>query len=567
MKPAGSICPRRHSVALTYPGNLQAIYTYDKMDRPISLQSKEGAAAAVYVVKNSPAPTYKAYGPLATLVFNTTTNRTETRAYDFRNQPTSITLSSSLFTLNYTPDKVGNITPQQRTLPAPTETRGYGYQDWQYYLTCGSGPWGGTACAPSPTGNPLQWTYDRIGNRATEVRAGLTDSYVYDDNSGATGDTAVLDVVNLGVLGTRDYTFDNGGFLTQIAAGANVLDFTFDDAGELGSVVRGAQSLTNSYDGRGFLQSAADATSGGYVNATYSSSGLLHSLERLPATGGNLERHNVLYFAGRPIAIWKKVGVAAATTTYLVTDHLGTPAYALNQAGTEYWKGGLEPFGRDWQEGTANDTLTKGIFLRFPGQWDDGLFANATLGGDVYYNVHRWYESQTGRYTRVDPLHSVPVALEREVGGNDPERFSPLFIYAASNPMSYIDPLGLLQFKGCTTDQERAIRPAFDEYCGKASTDGFRNCMCDKPSIPEGLGRLCGNPALTVRCKQDSGGSCSGNCAWSVPFGTTIRLCPGAWDDGRCGPLGCTLLHEMTHQLGHGGEKHPQQVEKCLGCS
>ena len=96
------------------------------------------------------------------------------------------------------------ITQQQRTLPAPTETRGYGYQDWQYYLTCGSGPWGGTACSPSPTGNPLQWTYDKIGNRATEVRAGLTDSYVYDDNSGATGDTAVLDVVNLGVLGTRD---------------------------------------------------------------------------------------------------------------------------------------------------------------------------------------------------------------------------------------------------------------------------------------------------------------------------------------------------------------------------
>jgi RHS repeat-associated protein len=322
------------------------------------------------------------------------------------------------------------ITQQQRTLPAPTETRGYGYQDWQYYLTCGSGPWGGTACSPSPTGNPLQWTYDKIGNRATEVRAGLTDSYVYDDNSGATGDTAVLDVVNLGVLGTRDYTFDNGGYLSQIAAGANVLDFTFDAAGELGSVVRGAQSLTNSYDGRGFLQSAADATSGGSVNATYSSSGLLHSLERLPATGGTLERHNVLYFSGRPIAIWKKVGAAAATTTYLVTDHLGTPAYALNQAGTEYWKGGLEPFGRDWQEGTANDMLTKGIFLRFPGQWDDALFTSATLGADAYYNVYRWMEPSTGRYFSPDPIGL---------------KGSPnLFEYANGRPFVFTDPDGRL---------------------------------------------------------------------------------------------------------------------------
>ena len=361
------------------------------------------------------------------------------------------------------------ITQQQRTLPAPTETRGYGYQDWQYYLTCGSGPWGGTACSPSPTGNPLQWTYDKIGNRATEVRAGLTDSYVYDDNSGATGDTAVLDVVNLGVMGTRDYTFDNGGYLTQISAGANVLDFSFDDAGELGSVVRGAQSLTNSYDGRGFLQSAADATSGGSVNATYSSSGLLHSLERLPATGGTLERHNVLYFAGRPIAIWKKVGVAAATTTYLVTDHLGTPTFALNQAGTEYWKGGLEPFGRDWQEGTANDMLTKGIFLRFPGQWDDGLFANATLGADCFYNLHRWYQPLAGAFASADPLG---------LGLGD----HTLYSYVEQQPLSLSDPMGLFSVRLVPQDYDQIQRTCQRKGALGCTKPKFRvdcSCGCD----------------------------------------------------------------------------------------
>ncbi|MEO8276993.1 MAG: RHS repeat-associated core domain-containing protein [Thermoanaerobaculia bacterium] len=435
-------------LTITYPGSLQAIYTYDKMDRPITLQSKEGAATAVYVVKNSPLATYRAYGPLSTLRFDLATDRDETRAYDFRNQPTSITVSGSLFTLNYTTDDVGNITQQQRTLPAPTETRGYSYQDWQYYLTCGSGPWGGTACSPSPSGNPLQWTYDKIGNRATELRAGLTDGYVYDPNSGATGDTAVLDVVNLGVMGTRDYTFDAGGYLNQIAAGANVLDFTFDDAGQLAEVERTAasQDLTMSYDGRGFLAEADDAASGGSVKATYSSGGLLHySLERKPTSVATVERHNVLYFAGRPIAIWKKVGAAAATTTYLVTDHLGTPVYALNQAGTEYWKGGLEPFGRDWQEGTANDMLTKGIFLRFPGQWDDGLFTNATLGGDSYYNVRRWYETQGGKYAASDPM-----GLR---GGLN------LFDYAKARPTKNVDVLGLVwhakDCNSCCTDSER----------------------------------------------------------------------------------------------------------------
>jgi len=167
----------------------------------------------------------------------------------------------------------------------------------------------------------------------------------------------------------------------------------------------------------------------------------------------------------------------------------------------------------------------------------------------------------------VDPLHSVPAFQLEPTRALDPEFFSPLFSYAAGNPLSYIDPLGLLQYKGCSAEQQAVIGPAFGDYCGRAKGDGFKGCMCDKPSIPEGLGRLCGNPALTVRCKSDAGGSCSGNCAWSVPFGTIIRLCPGASDGARCGPLGCTLLHEMTHQLGHGGEKYPQQVEKCLGCS
>lgn len=47
----------------------------------------------------------------------------------------------------------------------------------------------------------------------------------------------------------------------------------------------------------------------------------------------------------------------------------------------------------------------------------------------VFYNVHRWYEQGTGRYTRPDPL-----GLE---GG------SHLFAYSLSNPLTVSDPLGM----------------------------------------------------------------------------------------------------------------------------
>ncbi|MFN7942366.1 MAG: hypothetical protein U0X73_12270 [Thermoanaerobaculia bacterium] len=63
------------------------------------------------------------------------------------------------------------MTQQQRTAPAPTETRTYGYQDWEYYLASGAGPW---------SGSPLSWTYDKIGNRMSETRGGLSDGYVFE---------------------------------------------------------------------------------------------------------------------------------------------------------------------------------------------------------------------------------------------------------------------------------------------------------------------------------------------------------------------------------------------------
>ena len=89
----------------------------------------------------------------------TTTARTVTRNFNLRYAPTSIVVSGNLLTWNYTVDLVGNPTAISQTQPAAV-SRTYGYQDWQYYLTSGAGPWSG----------PLSWTYDKIGNRLTETR-------------------------------------------------------------------------------------------------------------------------------------------------------------------------------------------------------------------------------------------------------------------------------------------------------------------------------------------------------------------------------------------------------------
>src|SRR5690606_21781565 len=121
----------------------------------------------------------------------------------------------------------------------------------------------------------------------------------------------------------------------------------------------------------------------------------------------------------------------------------------------------FEPFGEDWQAGTLMNSLGKGIFLRMPGQWKDPLWSDATYPMELFYNVHRWYETGTGRYLSVDPLnHSgvVPVeaaqlpprAYEQRYWGGMSElsltasdvRGTP-FAYGAGQPTRFIDPLGL----------------------------------------------------------------------------------------------------------------------------
>jgi hypothetical protein len=49
----------------------------------------------------------------------------------------------------------------------------------------------------------------------------------------------------------------------------------------------------------------------------------------------------------------------------------------------------------------------------------------------MFHNVHRWYEPQTGRYTRPDPIHKGSATRDGE------------YSYVMSRPTRFTDPLGL----------------------------------------------------------------------------------------------------------------------------
>ncbi len=91
------------------------------------------------------------------------------------------------------------------------------------------------------------------------------------------------------------------------------------------------------------------------------------------------------------------------------------------------------------------------MFLRFPGQWDDATWAESGEGGEIVYNVYRWYGTETGRYGRVDPLVSqISILFAQGLLIGDPG--SP-YNYSLQRPLVLTDPLGLLSNdpNGCVT--------------------------------------------------------------------------------------------------------------------
>jgi RHS repeat-associated protein len=558
---------------VTYPGDLKAISTFDRMDREASMTLQQGAGPVTTVVSAGAA--YKAFGPLASMVHPTTTSRTVTRDYDLRYAPTAITVSGSQLTWSYTVDGAGNPTAISQTQPSSV-SRTYGYQDVQYFLTSASGPWNG----------PLSWSYDRIGNRLSETRDAITDGYGYEANSGLTGNTARLDLVTLGIGGTRDYGFDAGGFLDTVDLGANDVDFTFDAAGQLARTERvvAGESSDFHYDGRGYLRqvTASMPGSGGPpggdlpfldgfesgdvcawsavigAEGTECPETVQQTLTVLYDSEGNLraldsetnDPQRVLYFAGAPIAIYNAGPVPELTI--LTTDHLGTPIRAMDQAGTTTWLGGFEPFGRDFTTPTAAES---GVFLRFPGQWSDAVWQGATQGAEIYYNVHRWYEPEIGRYSRVDPL------------GLDEGDWT-LFAYAASNPLLQFDPNGLT-----------ALAPGskcrgFDRALQKLQRTKD-NCEClafFRDELDADLPALLDGELPMVRIKQGPG-SASTPCAGDSG---AIWIDPKFCRLGYRGKLPNIILHELAHFADCVRQRYPpggpteegaEAERRCLGNS
>ncbi len=136
------------------------------------------------------------------------------------------------------------------------------------------------------------------------------------------------------------------------------------------------------------------------------------------------------------------------------SDHLNTPRRMTDKDGKVRWQWAYSGFGEVSAQSLTTDSLPeRRLNLRYAGQVDDG--------NGLFYNWHRFYHPDTGRYAQSDPI-GLAGGLNR-------------FGYVGGNAMVGVDPMGLAPGDVFKTrddaavdagDYARTLNPQFVEHGG-----------------------------------------------------------------------------------------------------
>jgi len=403
---------------IRYPGPLSYTMTiYNVDDQPVQITVGTNTQYLQGVIRGA---TYLPSGPLTRVSFINAMHQNviEYLTYDNRYAPLEIT-AGSLLDWRYSTDHMGNISAIADALN-PANSRSYSYQDVQYFLSASNGPWGSETMS-----------YDKIGNRLSLNGT----AYTYAQNSSG-GNTPLLSSA-----GALAYAYDAIGNARSV--GGTI--FNYDAARQLSQI---GPDRTFLYDGRGFLRQASSPSSTPTTTTSpiYGGDGLLHYRHDANASGTYQSDAYFIYLGDRPALQWEQVVNNGATTTqllFLVTDHLGTPVMTTPGPSGPTWSDNRDPFGAN-----SDNSLTNGTYLRFPGQWVD-TWARFSPSFDLSYNVFRWYDAQTARYTSPETSYSIYQRHLTAAGRYDQSELTDwqstlkLFAYAEQNPLLFDDPWGL----------------------------------------------------------------------------------------------------------------------------
>ena len=240
------------------------------------------------------------------------------------------------------------------------------------------------------------YTYDSLGNRLSA--AAVSGNWLYNLNN------------ELNSYGTTTLTHDANGNITKKSVASVDTTYVYDEADRMEEVTDDNGVVIAAYYYDPFGRRLWKNTGSGRTYYLYSDEGPIGEYD---SSGTEIKTYG--YTMGSQWGtnpLFQKVG---SDYYWYHNDHQGTPQKITDTTGTVVWSATYDSFGKAT---TGTETITNN--LRFPGQYCD------TETG-LHYNWNRYYDPETGRYMRVDPVGE---------GLN-------LYLYVQNNPLRYIDPKGL----------------------------------------------------------------------------------------------------------------------------
>nr|WP_319394655.1 RHS repeat-associated core domain-containing protein [uncultured Desulfobacter sp.] len=242
------------------------------------------------------------------------------------------------------------------------------------------------------------YTYDGAGNRLTSLAT--ASPWQYNPNNELTGQ------------GAASYTYDDNGSITR-RTGSEPLSFIYDESGRMTEVRDAADAVIATYYYDPFGRRLSKNVNGVRTYYLYADEGLIAEYD---STGTEIRSYG--YLPGTANSIAPLYTKENSQYYWYHNDHIGTPQQLVDDTGTLAWEARYTSFGK---AALVTETITNNF--RLPGHYYDEETG-------LHYNGNRYYDPDTGRYLRTDPL-----GIE---GGMN------LYVYAMNSPLMFTDPDGLI---------------------------------------------------------------------------------------------------------------------------
>ncbi len=470
-------------------------YTRNALGQIVQVQMQKNSGAAVQTIVSN--VTYEPFGPIKSITYGNGITTTFAHDQDYHvNRVT--TTSTPAWDYVYSYDAASRLTGMADQIGALNKSYDYDTLD---RLT--SDQFDGSASLS------YTYQYDAGGNRlqrGSSFNSHPLSTFVQRYASASNRQTG------LGLVSTPS---DAGGNLTVDSSG-DVL--TYNTANRLVQTSNSNGATTYQYNALGWRNLKQQGSI--LTHYDYLPDGKLLEQTQPNADGTWHQTVDYIWLDDMPIAQIKTTygyynHPSTKRLTYIHADHLNTPRLMTDDTQKVVWQWTSDGYGYTPPDTDPDgDGITDTLDLRFPGQ-----IADSETG--LFYNMNRYYDPITGRYTQSDPIgvtrnYSDPMLRVLIKNGLLAERgigfygLNQPYAYADENPLIYTDSSGLVvtKFPG----QKKKDVPDDD-------TDNPR------PKFPK-PSRMC-SVACTVTY-QKGVMDCAQSCSIKL-FGYNMRSCQQSW--------------------------------------